>query len=291
MFKNIIREITPLAQDDVFNIISRKKETFDFPIHSHEELELNLIIHGEGAQRIIGDHVETIGDMELVLIGSNLPHGWFNHRCRNQNIREVTIQFQKDLFPEGFLRKTQLRHIKNLFECSRRGVLFSRECVEEMAPRIMALDKRNGFDSILELFSILNALAISPDSRMLSDGSFTRETYTYNSRRLERVFGYMNSHFKSEITLLEVSKIANMPESSFSRFIKTRTGQTFTESLTEIRLGHVSRMLIASTHSVAEIAFHCGFNNISNFNRIFREKKGCTPSEFRKNYHGHCVFV
>lgn len=291
MFKNIIREITPLAQDDAFNIISRKKEIFDFPIHSHEELELNLILNGEGAQRFIGDHVETIGDMELVLIGPNLPHGWFNHECRSHSIKEVTIQFQKDLFPEGFLRKNQLRHIKTLFECSRRGVLFSQECIEEMAPRLIALDKKNGFDSILEFLSILNALSTHPDNRMLSDGSFTRETYTYNSRRLEKVFTYMNSHFKSEITLTEVSRIANMPESSFSRFIKTRTGQTFTESLTEIRLGHVSRMLIASTHSVSEIAYHCGFNNMSNFNRVFREKKGCTPSEFRRSYHGHCVFV
>jgi AraC-like DNA-binding protein len=291
MFKNIIREITPLDQNDCFTIISRKKEAFDFPIHSHEEMELNLILHGEGAQRIIGDHVDIIGDVELVLISSNLPHGWFTHQCQSRDIREVTIQFQKDLFPESFLRKSQLLHIKKLLECARRGVLFPRKCIEHIAPRITALDKKNGFDSILELFSILHMLSTCRDFRMLSDGSFTKETYTYNSRRLERVFGYMNSHFKKDITLSEVSGIANMPESSFSRFIKVRTGQTFTESLTEIRLGHVSRMLIASTHSVAEIAFYCGFNNLSNFNRVFREKKGCTPSAFRRNYTGHCVFV
>ena len=85
--------------------------------------------------------------------------------------------------------------------------------------------------------------------------------------------------------------VANMPEASFSRFIKKRTGYTYLDSLTEIRLGHVSRMLIETTHSIAEIAYKCGFNNIANFNRIFKNKKGCTPKDFRADYTGNRIFI
>jgi transcriptional regulator GlxA family with amidase domain len=82
-----------------------------------------------------------------------------------------------------------------------------------------------------------------------------------------------------------------MTEVSFSRFFKARTGITFIDSLNEIRLGNASRMLIDTTHSIAEIAYNCGFNNISNFNRIFKTKKKCTPKEFRESYSGKRIFV
>ncbi len=184
-----------------------------------------------------------------------------------------------------------MSNIRNMFENAKRGVLFSSETAERIAQRLMNLSTQNGFASILELLSILDDLSISPDSKMLSDASFTNEEYNYNSRRIEKVFEYMNANFSNAVTLAEVSKIANMPEASFSRFIKKRTGYTFVDSLNEIRLGHVSRMLIDTTQSVAEIAYKCGFNNMANFNRTFKSKKGCTPKEFRENYLGKRVFV
>ncbi|GAA4322736.1 AraC family transcriptional regulator [Mucilaginibacter gynuensis] len=291
MFKDISREITPLTQSDCFTIFSREKNKFDFPLHNHEEMELNLILDAPGAKRIVGDHIEEIGNYELVLVGPNLPHGWFTHNCKSDLIKEVTIQFHKDLLDERFLKRNQLNFLRALFDNSKRGVLFSPEATKNIAPKIFALNKEGGFNSILELFSILHELSIATDTKMLSDSSFTKEEYNYNSRRIEKVFEYMNSNFDKPITLSQVAKIANMPDASFSRFIKKRIGYTFIDSLNEIRLGHVSRMLIDTTHSVAEIAYKCGFNNMANFNRTFKSKKGCTPNEFRENYAGNRVFV
>lgn len=291
MFKDVIREITPLTPNDCFTIFSRRKTEFTFPLHSHEEMELNLILDAAGTQRIIGDHIEDISDTELVFVGPNLPHGWFTHKCKSESILEVTIQFNKELLSQSFLEKNQLISIRKLFEGAKRGILFAPETVKPIAERIIALEKKNGFDSFLELLSILHDLSISRNTRMLSDTTFSKETMKYDSRRLERVFDYMNKNFEEQITLSDVSKIANMPEASFSRFIKIHTGYTFTESLTEIRLGHVSRMLIDTTQSVAEIAYRCGFNNMANFNKIFKQRKGCTPKEFKRNFYGQRVFV
>lgn len=288
---NLIREITPLTQSDCFTIFSRVKKEFDFPLHNHEDMELNLIINGKGAKRIVGDHIAEIADLELVLVGSNLNHGWFNHNCKSREIKEITLQFHKDLFDEKFLKRNQLSNIRNMFEQAKRGVLFARETIEQLAPRLQNLGTQSGFASMLELMSILHELSISRGNKMLSDASFTKEDFNYNSRRIEKVFEYMNAHFSVQVTLTEVAKIAGMPDASFSRFIKQRTGYTFIDSLNEIRLGHVSRMLIDTTHSVAEIAYKCGFNNMANFNRTFKSKKGCTPKEFRENYLGKRVFV
>ena len=288
----ILREITPLTQSDCFTLFSRVKQEFDFPLHCHEEFELNFIQHAKYAQRVIGDHIEEIDDIELVLVGPNLQHAWFTHRCKGQEIREITIQFHKDLFDERFLRRNQLSFIRTMFEKSVRGILFSRETALQLAPRIIELSRRNGFDSVLELMSILHDLSTSRNMRMLSDVSFNiAEPYSYNSRRIEKTFEYMNQNFDKAIGLGEVAKLANMSEVAFSRFFKQRTGNTFIDSLTEIRLGHATRLLIDTTQSVAEIAYHCGFNNISNFNRIFRKKKNCTPREFRESFSGRRIFI
>lgn len=281
----LLREIIPLTQNDCFTIFSRVKDHFDFPLHTHEEFELNFIMNAKDAKRIIGDHIAEIEDFELVLVGPNLQHGWFTHKCICKDIKEVTIQFHKDLFDEKFLRRNQMSFIRSMFEKSLRGILFSAETMQSIMPRILELTRKQGFDSVLELMSILHDLSISRNMKLLSDSSFTNvDILSYNSRRIEKVMEYMNRSFDKTITLAEVAKIAAMSEVAFSRFFKTRTGNTFIDTLNDIRLGHASRTLIETTNSITEIAFQCGFNNISNFNRIFKKRKNCTPKEFRETY-------
>ena len=287
----IYREITPLTQNDCFTLFSRVKKEFDFPLHNHEEFELNFIANAAGTKRIVGDHTDLIDDLELVLVGSNLPHGWFTHLCRSGEVHEITIQFHRDLFDEKFLKRNQLSFISTLLERSAKGILFSRETTEAIKPRLIALTKKSGFDSVLELMSILHDLSTSRNMRTLSNTSFNSDPINYHSRRIEKAFAYMHTHYTENISLEDVAREVSMLEVSFSRFIKKRTGKTFVESLNEIRLGHASRLLIDTTQTIAEVSYKCGFNNLSYFNRIFRRKNGCTPREFRQNYSGTRVFI
>lgn len=289
---NIIKEITPLTQNDCFTIFSQVKSEFNFPLHFHEEFELNLIVNAKGAKRIVGDNIEEIDDLELVLVGPNLSHVWLSHNCTSENITEVTIQWHKDLFDEKLLKRSQLSFIRRMFERSVRGILFPKATAESVAPRLLAINQMQGFDSVLELMSILHELSTSKSMRVLSDVTFNNsQVLNYNSRRIDKAYEFMNANFHKPIALKDLAKLVNMTEVSFSRFIKKRTGNTFIDSLNEIRLGHATRMLIETTHSVAEISYNCGFNNISNFNRFFKKKKNCTPKEFRESFSGTRVFI
>jgi AraC-like DNA-binding protein len=285
MTTQVLREITPLTQSDCFTIFSRVKNEFDFPLHYHEEFELNFIQNAGGAKRMIGDHIEEIDDLELVLVGPNLQHGWVTHKSKGKEIREITIQFHRDLFDEKFLQRNQMNFIKTMFEHSLRGILFSRNTIEIILPRLIRLQQKQGFDSVVELMSILHDLSTSRNIRVLSDASFSNaDTISYNSRRVKLIMEHLNQNFEKNISLNEVAKLAAMSEVSFSRFFKMRTGKTFVDTLNEVRLGHASRMLIETTQSVNEVAYRCGFNNMSNFNRVFKKKKACTPKEFRQAY-------
>lgn len=292
MSLNIMREITPLTSNDCFTISFRQKSEFDFPLHYHDEIELNFILNAKGARRVVGDHIAEIDDRELVLVGSNIPHVWQTHKCKSKEIREITIQFHKDLLDDKFLKRNQLSFIRKMLERATRGISFSKSTIDQLTPRLMTLNQKQGFDSVLELMSILHDLSVSRHMQTLSNTTFNITESTYSSRRIEKVVDLLNQNFHKTITLAEAAKIANMSTASFSRFFKARTGISFVNSLLEIRLGHATRMLIETTQSVSEIAYDCGFNNISNFNRLFKKKKGCTPSVFRENYtQGSRVFI
>ena len=294
MLDNILREIIPLTPGDCFTIFKRVKSDFDFPLHSHEEIELNFISNGKGARRIIGDHIGIIDDLELVMAGSNLPHVWETHKCKSKEITEITIQFHKDFLDEKFLRRNQMSFMQKMMELSSRGILFSRETIQNIMPRLHTLGQKQGFDSVLELLSILHDLSTSRNMQTLSDTLPSIDnTPSYNSRRIEKVLEYINNNFQRNITLGEAAKIVNMTEMSFSRFFKVRTGITFMDNVLECRIGNAARLLIDTTQSISEIAYNCGFNNISNFNRLFKKRKGCTPKKFREdyNFYGNRKFI
>ena len=287
MHENILKEITPLTASDCFTIFERTKTEFDFPLHYHEEMELNLIINAKGAKRMVGDHVGEIDEVELVLVGANLPHVWRTHNCKSRKIQEITIQFHKDLFEEKMLKRNQLHFIREMFEKSSRGILFSPTTTQQVISRLKKLRSKQGFDSVLELMSIFHDLSTSRNLQLLSEANFSNVQPTYKSRRIEKVMEYMRQNFDKSIDLSDVSKIANMTEVSFSRFMKTQTGIGFIDSLLDIRLAHASRLLIDTNQPISEIAYNCGFNNISNFNRLFKKKKGCTPKQLREIGRAH----
>ena len=189
MNKTIIKEITPLTPNDCFTIFSRVKKEFNFPLHFHEEYELNLIMNASGAKRIVGDHIHVIDDLELVLVGPNLPHAWFTHQCTSEAITELTIQWHKDLFDDKLLRRNQLSFIRKMFEQSGRGIAFPKEAIQSVLPRILSMSQRSGFDSVMDLINLLHDLSISRNMLVLSDTIFVNnQTYNYNSRRLDKVF-------------------------------------------------------------------------------------------------------
>ena len=284
----LFKEVSPLSSKDCFILIERQKTNFNFPIHIHPECELNFIENAKGAQRIVGDSIEEIDEEELVLVTNpHLEHAWKDYRNVSKNIHEITIQFHPDLLTDTFLNKNQMISIRQLFSHAERGVAFSRESIAKVRPLLKTLTCENdSFYSLIKLLIILHELSIDKGMRELSTGQFAANVMHQHSsdESLGRVMDYLSRHYSEVIRLSEVAEMVNMSESSFCRFFKQHTSKSFIDFLTDIRLGAASRALIDSSLSIAEIGYDCGFNNLSNFNRIFKKKKGVTPSEFRDNY-------
>ncbi|MBL1409194.1 helix-turn-helix domain-containing protein [Sphingobacterium faecale] len=288
MNPSVFYETTPLSEKDCFMVFSREKKLFDFPLHVHTEFEINFIENAEYAQRIVGDSIEEIGTLELALIANpHLAHGWFTHKCQSENIKEITIQFHADLFNEQILRKDQFRSIQQMLERGYYGIAFTKDKIQEVRNTIYELTQaRDGFNSVIKLFKLLYQLSLDTNMRVLSSRSFGSDKETHTSRRINKAIKYLNENYAEDVKLKDVSQHVGMSDVSFCRFIKKRTGNSFVDTLNAIRLGQASRMLIDTSHSVSEIAWLCGFNNLSNFNRTFKKKRGQTPTEFRDQYIG-----
>jgi len=288
--QKFLREIPPLTKGDSFLVFDRLKDTFEFPIHYHPEYEINFILNGKGVKRIVGDHIEEIDDVELVLVGPNLYHGWELHKCKNKNIHEITIQFHNDLFSESLLARRIMMPIKDMFNRANHGILFSKKIGAELAQRLINISKVDGMDYFLEMISILHDMANSRNQRLLSTFTVDNDVFE-DDDKMKLVYEYIQKNFSNKITLEEVSGIASMSPVSFNRFIKKRTNKTFVNYLNDIRVGYAARWLVEKDLSISEIAFKSGFNNIANFNRIFKSIKNTTPSQYRDEFYGMKRFL
>lgn len=282
----ILTEITPLSSEDCFYLVDRYKTEFDFPLHRHEEIELNFVTNCAGARRIVGDSIEELGDYDLALIGPGLEHCWEQHYCDKTQKREITIQFRGDLFGPDFMAKKQMRPLNELLKNARTGIAFGMDTIMKVYATLDSLVKcdRPDFVSLLRFEELLYQLALSKDSHQLSASSFSNVHLSTESRRVNRVEEEIAKKYKEELTLEHLAEIAGMTPTAFSRFFKQRTGRTLSEYIIDIRIGHACRRLVDTTMTMSEVCYDCGFNNISSFNRIFRRKKGCTPTTFRENY-------
>jgi AraC-like DNA-binding protein len=281
----IHREITPLSMEDSFLVCDRVKDNFDFPIHYHPEYEINFIQNGKGVKRVVGDHIEEIDDIELVLVGPNLYHGWEMHKCKNKKIHEITIQFHNDLFDDSLMSRRIMASIKDMFNRSIHGILFSKKTANELAGRIIMLSRLDGMDYFLEIISVLQDMANSRNQRILSTYTVDYDTFE-DDDKMKLIYEYVQKNFSEKISLDDVSRVASMSPVSFNRFIKKRTGKTFVNYLNDIRVGYAARWLVEKDSSISEIAFKSGFNNIANFNRIFKSLKKITPSQYRDEFYG-----
>ena len=283
---SVISEITPLSDKDCFYIADRIKSEFTYPIHSHSEFELNYVENARGVRRIIGDSVEVIGDYDLTLVaGEKLEHVWQQHECTSKSIREITIQFSSDLFFGNLLNKNQFDSIRRMLEEAQCGISVPMQAIMKVYNWLDKLaSEEQGFYAVMHFLRILYELSLYDDAKVLSSSSFAKiETFS-DSRRVQKVQKYIADHYQEDIRLNTLADMVGMTPVSFSRFFRLRTGKTLSDYIIDIRLGFATRLLVDSAHTIAEICYDCGFNNLSNFNRMFKRKKDCSPKEFRENY-------
>lgn len=275
----VIHEITPLMGKDVLYIADRRKNEFTYPIHNHEVYELNFVEHASGVRRIVGDSNEVIGEFDLVLITSpDLEHVWEQNTCVSPDIREITIQFDLDLSDSGMFGRNPFNSMKQMMVEARKGLCFPLHAIMKVYNQLITLSSiKDSFYAFVQFLTILYELSKCDGARTLATSSYAKVETESDSRRVQKVKNYIINNYRDEIRLGMLADLVGMSPSAFSRFFKLRTGRNLSDYIIDLRLGYACRKLVDSTDSISEISYACGFNNLSNFNRIFKKKRGAVP--------------
>lgn len=258
---------------------------FGFHWHYHPELEITCVKQGRGT-RMVGDNVSPFEAGDFVLMGSNLPHTWISDddfNTSNFNMEVAVLQFPLSILPDRFLGLPEMKNIHHLLKYVNRGIVFNQEYNKKAAELLYQLIETTGFERLHLFLSLLNYLGTAPTFIPLASTSYMPPLNDSVEERILNVCRYVHKEFTNPIRLETVAQIANMNATSFCRFFKKSTGQSFSNYLNDLRIGKACNLLLdKKKFSISEIAYLSGFNSQTLFNRIFLKKKRITPSEFRK---------
>ena len=251
--------------------------------HTHEELQIMLVIKGHGSA-YIGDKILQFEEGDIFLLGQNLPHVFKDKQDNNTGIESISIFFLQDFMGEGFLKLPETRLLGDLFEESKRGLKIHGDIKAVITDSIHQINNISGLNRLLLLVDTLEQIANSEDLSFISSPGYHKPKRAIDGQKINDVFDFMLANYSREIKLEEIAEIANMSSTAFCRYFKHHTRKTYSRFLNEIRVGQACKMLVEDKLSVSQICYNSGFNNISNFNRQFKKISDFTPSEYQKQH-------
>jgi YesN/AraC family two-component response regulator len=283
-----VRFVIPKTTGNSFRVQTDEQPYFYDVIHFHPEHQLTLIISGEGTC-FIGNHVERFKVGDLFLVGKNVPHVFKSDKAyyaEESTLRSkyMSIFFKNETFGVDFFAIPEMALVKILLETASMGIKVTGVDGLAIGNKVEAIEQIEGFERFQQLLAILHQIASSSSKRVLSTMRYDTPSKDSDNERINKVFAYLSNHFQQDISLDQIANRANMTPNAFCRFFKQRTGKTFSTFLNEVRVEHASKQIATTGENFGTIALSSGFNNISYFNRKFKEVTGLAPLAYRKKH-------
>ncbi|MCG8386321.1 MAG: AraC family transcriptional regulator [Cytophagales bacterium] len=246
----------------------------------HDEYEVSILPNARG-KRFIGNTIESFAGGDMFLIGPKVPHAvQFD---TNVPHKVITIHFLYDSLGKGFFDLPENNTIKDLLRDARLGIAFPGQQASRFYPLIRQLNEVRGFERLMVFLRLLNEMSQTPHKKILSSRGFVRKAAPKDYEVVNKVYEYIITRFQDQdISLEDISGYANMSPNTFCRFFKKHFHKNFTKFLNEVRIGHACKLLQETDKNVSEIAFASGYNQITHFNRQFKQIIGYSPKAYRK---------
>lgn len=278
-------EHLPPGEEETFLVKAFDLPYFNTPWHYHPEFEIALITNSKG-KLFAGNVITEFKEGDLFFLGANLPHFFKNHPLYYENpsklqAQSIVIQFLKESLGKDFWSLPQTKKLNVLFELSQRGMQLTSKTKEQLIPQVKNALQTRGMKRLICLMNILDQLADTTDYELISENPIIGHN-ARDTERLRIIFQYILQHYQQEIRLEDLASLICMTKTSFCRFFQEHTKRNLSSFLVDFRLSHASKLLTESKLSIGQICYECGYNNLSNFNRLFRKKYATTPLRYRK---------
>lgn len=263
-----------------------KQPSFSTEFHFHRECQLVYVVESTG-QRIVGDSVEYFEHGELVFLGSDIPHVWHNEKKYFEGkdqlrARSLALYISPDELIESLTEYGHENSVKAWLDMARRGIVFQGQTKTELVRLLIDTFQQNGIRKVSSFLTLVDTMMQASDYRLLASPNYVNSYTENDQKRMDTLFKFIFTNFQRDIPLKEAASITHMNEFSFCRYFKSRTQKPFTVFVNELRIGHACKLLQQRKDTIDHLAFECGFNNVTHFNRLFKRIKGITPKEYRR---------
>lgn len=281
----VLQFTIPVAHDKSFIIQKDVLPHFYPHLHRHAEVQLTWVQKGEGTL-IVENNMHTFWANDIYWIGGNQPHVFKSDPAYLATKSRKTVQAFTIFFnPLGQLAPLfslqEFRKIKSFVEKAQSGFKLPQDAVGEASSRMLTIQNSKGIDQFANFVGLLNYIQSINGLQPLVSGTRLSQVNEQEGIRIGSIYDYIMKHFDEDITLEAISKHANMTPQAFCRYFKKHTRLTFVSFLNEVRINEACKKLAEGAYeSISAIAYHCGFNSIANFNRVFRTVTGKSPREY-----------
>jgi len=277
-------ELEKIVEDDASSFVARTVKRANRPLltqawHYHPEIEICFTRKSSG-QRFVGNKIASYQIEDLVMFGSFLPHGF----TTTEESDQIVIQFNEHFLGRSFLEKPEMREILKLINRAKRGLQFHGKTKKKAARKIASILNKEGSVRLIKLLQLLSILATSNEYETICSKNYSNTLNMDQLSRVKNIFEFIEKNYRSDISIPEVAKSLNLSESAFYKFVRKHTKKKFTQIVNEYRINHATQLLIETELTISEICYQSGYNNLSYFNRKFREITEIRPHEFRAKY-------
>jgi AraC-like DNA-binding protein len=253
--------------------------------HYHPEIELIYITEGK-TNAVIGDGFQHFEEGDLVILGANFPHVLQENKAFAKDNPDckpfgLVLQFTEDFLGADFMKKPEMQQVNTLLNKSKRGIHFKKEIVEKVKEPLLNMHQLSEPRKLISLLDILETLAESDAYDYMTHKNYGYD-HTQDEDRMRCIHQYIYAHFTEKITVKDIAGVANMTETSFCRYFKTRTLKNFTRFVNEIRISYACKLLSNTNYTVTAVCFESGFNEVSYFTRQFKKIMKLSPQQYQK---------
>ncbi|GAB3889301.1 AraC family transcriptional regulator [Spirosoma agri] len=258
--------------------------------HRHRQLQITLIIRGEGTL-MAGNYSQLFRPGDIYILGANQPHIFksdptYFANTDKLNAHAIHIYFDQDRIPADFFNLPELESITSFLTTTQHGFQLPREYTSYVGKIITKLPAKSNLERLLTLLKLFDYFSKEVRGwKSLDSGVSSSYFPDGEGLRMNEVFQYTLEHFAENITLNKIAEIAHITPHAFCKYFKKHTRKTYNAFLNEIRIGEACKKIINSNHDgISTIAYSTGFNSATNFNRVFRKTTGMSPRDYMREY-------
>lgn len=248
-------------------------------LHQHDEIQISFIKKGNGTL-LVGDRISSYTKNDIIIIGSNLPHAFKSEPSSKNKSKMLSLFFTETSFGNSFFELDEFSEIKQFFSKSLQGLLIdnNKEGITKCFKKLKKATKLERFILLLDILNLISRAKSEP----ISNFAYNKSYSDLEGKKMRDVFEYTIENYHTSIYLKDIANVANMTKNAFCKYFKRRTNKTYISFLTELRIENACKLIHSNEEiSISEIAYKVGFNNMSNFNRKFKEIKKITPLKYR----------